>query len=201
MSKPNELNEQTEFLTLSEAAERVKTSRSRLWRAKEAGQLSVTKQRINGRRVWCVTGNNLEKWCSSWLAEEEMTELNELNGTSEQTEQTEKNTLNTLNERTEQSEAQNPLTGEAMAILLNHLEEANRRAWHAENRLSEHQRLLTTTTETQQEAEARAREAEAKAKQLTEELASLKTELSNREETWAKARRPWWQRMLGQQSG
>ena len=111
---------------------------------------------------------------------------------------------------------------EVYALMLDRLTRAERRAVELELTLRQHQTLLTEHAESLQENRAEVLESEAvlkeeverrtEAEELAElaqreaaqakiELETLKTELRDKEQAWAEARKPWWKKMFAQKSG
>ena len=63
--------------------------------------------------------------------------------------------------------------------------------------------MLVTPNEVERrtEAEELAELAQREAAQAKIELETLKTELRDKEQAWAEARKPWWKKMFAQKSG
>jgi len=228
MSDLKEANEQSELLTLTEAADHLSTSRSRIWRAKDSGELKVLKERVNGRKVWCVALAELERWASTWLDTSELETLSSSNDSRETAEQFEKNGMNSSGVRNRNDEQSEYFGQSAVIALVDKLHLEQRRSITLELQLQQTQRLLCERNEDQHEREARALEAEAKAKEaeglksaledenrllkaeqeakerallmMAEDLQALKTEIAAKETQWQEARKPWYKRLFRKSS-
>lgn len=197
-----------EHLSFIEAAEYCNTSRSKIWRATQKGELLSEKRDRNGRDVWTVRVDDLARWSEkegltvqvSTRGEQSSAHLNspERSRTFERSE-------------SERSTAQ---SAEFQERLLDRFEQTQRRAIVLEMQLQQTQRLLCERNDDQHEREARIIEAEAKARLAAEEaetarreaaqtkleLESLKTEMSTRESQWSEQRRPWYKKIFSKSS-
>lgn len=190
------MNELNKPLTLQEAADQLKTSRSRLWRAMSEGHLSVEKRRVAGRSVWTVLESDLAKWADEFLSD---TMESSLGGTANESGHTSEYPRTTVNyreqsfERTranandhEQSrlntnEQSSHPPVELYLALVDRLQRAERRTVELELTLQQSQRLLCENAESITEREARAKQAEAiveQHQQREQELAAENTRIA-----------------------
>lgn len=66
-----------ETLTLKRAAERLKISKNRIWRAVKDGHLPAEEGKVKGQTAFLVTKASLEIWAKEWLSPEELQALSE----------------------------------------------------------------------------------------------------------------------------
>jgi hypothetical protein len=170
------MNELNKPLTLQEAADQIKTSRSRLWRAMSDGHLSVEKRRVGGRSVWTVLESDLAKWADEFL---DATEPSPIVGTANTYEQSPeysrtvvdsrkhhferpRTTMNNHEQsRLNMNEQSSHPPVELYLALVDRLQRAERRTVELELTLQQSQRLLCENAESITEREARAKQAEA----------------------------------------
>lgn len=195
----NNTNEQSELLTLQEAADLLGTSRSKVWRAKGEQTLQVDKTRINGRKVWTVERSELLRWARVWMDDSEFdaigeqNETNELNRPNEQTEQVlnEENEqdeqvehfeLNDLNNPNNQNEHQLDVEGLCLAMM-ERVARSERRQVELEMELRKHRLLLSENAESLTQERAKKMEEESKflAAQEAEKQAREAAEIAQRE--------------------
>ena len=185
------MNELNKPLTLQEAADQLKTSRSRLWRAMSEGHLSVEKRRVAGRSVWTVLESDLAKWADEFLSD---TLEPSPGGTANESGQSSEHPRTTVNYR-EQSfertranandhEQSRSSTNEQSSYppvelylaLVDRVQRAERRTVELELTLQQSQRLLCENAESITEREARAKQAEAIVEQHQQREHELATE-------------------------
>ena len=214
------------LVTLKEAAKYLGTSKNKIWRAVDSGELPATKGKVKGQDAWKVEIRDLEDWARVYLPE-----LIE----------TPRHASSNTYEVPGGYSFQTP-TGEQ---ILDRLEQAHRRAVVLELQLQQTQRLLVENNESQHEREARALEAEAKAREEAErraeaerlaetareeaaqakseletlrseaeakakaeealqlmaaDLQALKTEMATKENQWQEARKPWYKKIFRKSS-
>lgn len=157
------------LVTLKEAAKYLGTSKNKIWRAVDSGELPASKGKVRGQEAWKVEIKDLEDWARAYLPELVETPQN----TSQNTFEVPSETLEAPQDYSEAPRGTSPNTystpgpngfqtptGEQ---ILDRLEQAHRRAILLELQLQQTQRLLVENNESQHEREARALEAEAKA--------------------------------------
>jgi excisionase family DNA binding protein len=173
------------LVTLREAAKYLGTSKNKVWRAVDGGELPATKGKVKGQEAWKVALEDLEDW-----ARVHMPELTEVpRETPEVSQGTAQNTAKVPRQTVEAPQSTSTKTFEAPSSnsfqaptgeqILDRLEQAHRRSVVLELQLQQTQRLLVENTESQHEREARALEAEAKA----EEEAQRRAEAERMAET------------------
>ena len=158
------------LVTLKEAAKYLGTSKNKIWRAVDSGELPATKGKVKGQDAWKVEIRDLEDWARVYLPELIETPRHASSNTYEvprETLEVPQGTSPNTYEAPRPNSFQTP-TGEQ---ILDRLEQAHRRAIVLELQLQQTQRLLVENNESQHEREARALEAEAKAHQEAEKRA------------------------------
>ena len=183
------------LVTLKEAAKYLGTSKNKVWRAVDSGELPATKGKVRGQEAWKVSLEDLEAWAKVY-----MPELAEVpRETPESPQGTSSSTSEVLDETAEAPQGTSSNTYEVPGgysfqtptgeQILDRLEQAHRRAVVLELQLQQTQRLLVENNESQHEREARALEAEAKAREEAERRAEaeLLAETAREEAAQAKS--------------
>lgn len=206
------MNELNKPLTLQEAADQLKTSRSRLWRAMSDGHLSVEKRRVAGRSVWTVLKSDLAKWAEEFLSDTMAPFAADTASESGQSSEHSRATLNhhgqrfertrtSLNDHEQSRQNTNELSThppvELYLALVDRLQRAERRTVELELTLQQSQRLLCENAESITEREARARQAEAiveqhqqREQELAAENARIAAELEAARQQLEEAQKP-----------
>ena len=176
------------LVTLKEAAKYLGTSKNKIWRAVDSGELPATKGKVKGQDAWKVEIRDLEDWARVYLPELIETPRHASSNTYEVPRETleapqgtSSSTSEAPRKTAEVPQGTSPNTYEAPRPnsfqtptgeqILDRLEQAHRRAIVLELQLQQTQRLLVENNESQHEREARALEAEAKAHQEAEKRA------------------------------
>ena len=201
------------LVTLKEAAKYLGTSKNKVWRAVDSGELPATKGKVKGQEAWKVAIEDLEAWAKAYMPElsEVPRETPEtprgtssstsevLDETAEAPQGTSSSTSEVLDETAEAPQGASSNTYETPGgysfqtptgeQILDRLEQAHRRAVVLELQLQQTQRLLVENNESQHEREARALEAEAKAREEAERRAEAErlAEIAREEAAQAKS--------------
>ena len=171
-----------EHLTLSAAADQLKTSKKTLWRAVKAGKLKASRVQQGSSWEYQVTPADLEEYRSTVPPSRD-------SGTPVAGHQDMERDMSQDTGKVSRDTGTPPGPPvELYLALVDRLTRAERRAVELELALQQSQRLLAENAESIAEREARAREAEAKADKL---VATLEATKPARKQTWVTGALGW----------